>query len=64
MIAVVTLVQLYLIFQRMLGLILPTGRAASTKDVELLVLGHEVAVRRRTDPRPCMTGRTEPCSPP
>jgi putative transposase len=28
------------------------GRASSTKDVELLVLQHEVSVLRRTNPRP------------
>ncbi len=52
MIAGVTLRLLYLIFQQMLGLVLLTGRAASSKDVELLVLRHEVAVLRRTNPRP------------
>jgi putative transposase len=52
MIAGVTLRPLYLIFQQMLGLVLLTGRAASSKDVELLVLRHEVAVLRRTNPRP------------
>jgi putative transposase len=52
MIAAVSLRLLYLIFQQVLGLILLVGRASSTKDVELLVLRHEVAVLRRTNPRP------------
>src|SRR6266550_2648122 len=52
MIVTVTLRLLYLIFQQVLGLILPIGRTAATKDVELLVLRHEVAVLRRTNPRP------------
>ena len=45
---------LYLIFQQVLGLVLLMGRTSSTKDVELLVLRHEVAILRRTDPRPCL----------
>jgi putative transposase len=52
MIAVVSLRMLYLIFQQVLGLVLLLGRSASSKDVELLVLRHEVAVLRRTNPRP------------
>ena len=52
MIAAVSLRLLYLIFQQVLGLILMIGRTASSKDVELLVLRHEVAVLRRTRPRP------------
>jgi hypothetical protein len=52
MLAAVSLRLLYLIFQRVLGLILLMGRSASTKDVELLVLRHEIAVLRRTNPRP------------
>ena len=43
---------LYLIFVRVLGLVLLLGRTSAAKDVELLVLRHEVAVLRRTNPRP------------
>ena len=42
----------YLIFQQVLRLILMLGRSSSTKDVELLILRHEVAVPRRANPRP------------
>src|SRR3954470_10487117 len=52
MIAAVLLRLLYLIFQQILGLVLLMGRTSSSKDVELLVLRHEVAVLRRTHPRP------------
>ena len=45
---------LYLIFRQVLGLVLLLGRTSVTKDVELLVLRHEVAVLRRTNPRPRM----------
>jgi putative transposase len=48
----VSLRLLYLIFQQVLGLVLLMARTSSTKDVELLVLRHEVAVLRRTNPRP------------
>ena len=43
---------LYLIFRQVLGLVLLSCRSSSVKDVELLVLRHEVAVLRRTNPRP------------
>ena len=43
---------LYLIFQQVLGLVLLLGRTSATKDIELLVLRHEVAVPRRHNPRP------------
>ena len=43
---------LYLIFWQVLGLALLAVRMSSVKDVELLVLRHEVAVLRRTNPRP------------
>ena len=52
MIAVVSLRLLYLIFRHVFGLVLLLGRTSATKDIELLVLRHEVAVLRRTNPRP------------
>ena len=70
MIAVVSLRLLYLAFHQVLGLPLLMGRTASTKDVELLVLRDEVAVLRRTSPRPRLAwadravlacGCREPC---
>src|SRR5687768_15765696 len=54
MISAVSLRLLYLIFRHMLGLVLLLVRASSTKDIELLMLRHEVAVLRRTNPRPRM----------
>ena len=50
-IAAVSLRLSYLIFRQVLGLILMLGRSSSTRDVELLVLRHEVAVLRRTNPK-------------
>jgi hypothetical protein len=52
MISAVSLRLLYLIFQHMLGLLLLMARTSNTKDIELLVLRHKVAVLRRTSPRP------------
>ena len=52
MIAAVSLRLSYLIFRQVLGLILLLSRSSSTKDVELLVLRHEVAVLRRTNLKP------------
>jgi hypothetical protein len=52
MITDVSLRLLYLIFGQLLGWLMLLGRASSSKDVELLVLRHEVAVLRRANPRP------------
>ena len=52
MIAEVSLRLLYLIFSRLLSWLTLLPRASSSKDVELLVLRHEVAVLRRTNPKP------------
>lgn len=43
---------LYLIFLRVLNLLLLLGRSSASKDVEILVLRHEVAVLRRVNPKP------------
>jgi len=43
---------LYLIFDELLSWLVLLGRTSSSKDVELLVLRHEVAVSRRANPRP------------
>jgi putative transposase len=48
----VSLRLLYLIFLRVLNLLLLLGRSSASKDVELLALRHEVAVLRRTNPKP------------
>jgi putative transposase len=50
----VSLRLLYLIFWQVLGRVLLMCRTSSAKDVELLVLRHEVAILRHTNPRPRM----------
>lgn len=43
---------LYLFFLQLLNLLLLLGRSSTSKDIELLVLRHEVAVLRRAHPKP------------
>jgi hypothetical protein len=50
MLAVVGLV--YRIFVSVLGWLVSEARSSASKDAETLVLRHEVAVLRRTNPRP------------
>ena len=57
MIADVSLRLLYLILDRLLSWLLLLGRTSSSKNIELLVLRHAVAVLRRTNPSLAGLGR-------
>jgi putative transposase len=48
----VSLRLLYLIFDRLLNWLLLLARTSSSKNIELLVLRHEVAALRRANPKP------------
>jgi len=52
MITAVSLRLLSLILIGLFDWLLLLGRTSSSKDIELLVLRHEVAILRRTNPRP------------
>jgi len=45
----------YLILVRLLGWLVLLARSDTAKDAEILTLRHEVAVLRRTNPRPTLT---------
>jgi putative transposase len=45
---------LYLIFARLCSWLVLLGRSPASKNAELLVLRHEIAVLRRTNPRPSL----------
>jgi putative transposase len=59
----VSLRLLYLIFRRVCGWLVPLGRSSASKNADLLVLRHEVAMLRRTKPRPRLNWQTAPSSP-
>jgi putative transposase len=63
MIVDVLLRLLDLIFDRLLIWLTLLCGTSTSKDVELLVLRHEVAVLRRTSPRPHLNWPTAPYSP-
>jgi hypothetical protein len=48
----VSLRLLYLLFVRVAGWLWLFGRSSASKNVELLVLRHEIAVLRRVGPKP------------
>ena len=52
MIPAMALRLLYLIFSRLLDSLTLLSRASASKNLELLVLRHEVTVLRRTNPKP------------
>ena len=52
----------YLTLLRVLGRLVLLARSDTAKDIEILVLRHELAVLRRQNPPPKLTDPTGPCS--
>jgi putative transposase len=55
---------LYLIFSQLLSWLTLLGRASASREIELLVLRHEVAVLAEPTPSLAWIGQTVPYSPP
>jgi putative transposase len=51
---------LYLIFVQLCSWLVLLGRSPASKNTELLVLRHEAAVLRRSNPRPCACRESRP----
>ena len=55
----------YLVCTKLLSWMVLCRRSDTTKEIEILILRHQLAVLQRRSPRPRIrAGPTEPCSPP
>jgi hypothetical protein len=60
----VALMLIYRMFTKLLSWMALCARSDTTKDIEILVLRHQLTVLQRRTPRPRLPGSTEPSSPP